>query len=83
MHDFQEQRQVHGQQCQVRGQRSKNGFYNKKNKNGLYNKTIIRFGFCDISVSVIRGSQWGGGFYGYRLKFWLFYGYRLIFSSYG
>ena len=30
-----------------------------------------------------RGSQWGGGFYGYRLKFWLFYGYRLIFSSYG
>ena len=23
------------------------------------------------------GSQWGGGFYGYRLKFWLFYGYRL------
>ena len=30
-----------------------------------------------------RGSQWGGGFYGYRLKFWLFYGYRLIFFSYG
>ena len=29
----------------------------------------------------IRGSQWGGGFYGYRLKFWLFYGYRLIFFS--
>ena len=28
------------------------------------------------------GSQWGGGFYGYRLKFWLFYGYRLIFFSY-
>ena len=25
-------------------------------------------------------SQWGGGFYGYRLKFRLFYGYRLIFS---
>ena len=21
-----------------------------------------------------RGSQWGGGFYGYRLEFWLFYG---------
>ena len=41
MHDFQEQ-------CQVRGQRSENGFYNKKNKNGLYNETIIRFGFCDI-----------------------------------
>ena len=30
-----------------------------------------------------RGSQWGGGFYGYRLKFLLFYGYRLIFFSYG
>ena len=29
------------------------------------------------------GSEWGGGFYGYRLKFWLFYGYRLIFFSYG
>ena len=26
MHDFQEQCQEHGQQCQVRGQRSKNGF---------------------------------------------------------
>ena len=31
-------------------------------------------------LAVLRGSQWGGGFYGYRLKFWLFYGYRLIFS---
>ena len=31
----------------------------------------------------LRGSQWGGGIYGYRLKFWLFYGYRLIFFSYG
>ena len=31
-------------------------------------------------VSQIRGFQWGGGFYGYRLKFRLFYGYRLIFS---
>ena len=31
----------------------------------------------------IRGSQWGGGIYGYRLKFWLFYGYRLFFFSYG
>ena len=27
----------------------------------------------------IQGSQWGGGFYGYRLKCWPFYGYRLIF----
>ena len=26
MHDFQEQCQVHGQHCEVRGQRSKNGF---------------------------------------------------------
>ena len=33
--------------------------------------------------TVTRGSQWGGGFYGYRLKFGLFYGYRLIFYSYG
>ena len=28
---------------------------------------------------VVGGSQWGGGIYGYRLKSWLFYGYRLIF----
>ena len=35
------------------------------------------------TTMVVRGSQWGGGFYGYRLKFWLFYGYRLIFFSYG
>ena len=34
-------------------------------------------------TTVKWGSQWGGGFYGYRLKFWLFYGYRLIFFSYG
>ena len=35
-------------------------------------------------VQVERGSQWGGSFYGlYRPKFWLFYGYRLIFSNYG
>ena len=33
-----------------------------------------------ISLGVlIGGSQWGGGIYGYRLKFWLFYGYRVIF----
>ena len=36
------------------------------------------FGFAFLS-SRFRGSQWGGGFYGYWLKFWLFYGYRLIF----
>ena len=35
------------------------------------------------TLTLRRGSQWGGGFYGYRLKFWLFYGYRLIFFSYG
>ena len=32
------------------------------------------------TLSLLGGSQWGSGFYGYRLKFWLFYGYRLIFS---
>ena len=31
---------------------------------------------------IIRESQWGGGFYGYRLTVCLFYGYRLIFFSY-
>ena len=36
-----------------------------------------------LSLAFIRGSQWGGGFYGYRLKVWLFYGYRLIIFSYG
>ena len=30
----------------------------------------------------VKESQWGGGFYGYRLKFWLFNGYRLMFFSY-
>ena len=33
--------------------------------------------------SINEESQWGGGFYGYLLKFWLFYGYRLIFFCYG
>ena len=41
MHDFQEQRQVHGQQCQVRGQRSKNGFYNKKIKMACMIKQLL------------------------------------------
>ena len=36
-------------------------------------------GFDFLTENLDRGSQWGGGFYGYRLKFWLFYGYRLIF----
>jgi len=36
------------------------------------------------SVYFNGGSQWGGSFYGYRLKFWLFYRYQLIFFfSYG
>ena len=56
MHDFQEQRQVHGQQCQVNRQQSKNGFLIRFIDNPfvviffktIYNKTIIRFGFCDI-----------------------------------
>ena len=39
--------------------------------------------FAPMRSSPSRGSQWGGGFYGYRLKFGLFYGYRLIFFSYG
>ena len=39
--------------------------------------------FKPLSMNVTRGSQWGGGIYGYRLEFWLFYGYRLIFFSYG
>ena len=33
-------------------------------------------------IPVLGGSQWSGGFYGYRLKFWLFYDYRVIFFSY-
>ena len=40
-------------------------------------------GYRDTDDAVRGGSQWGGGYYGYRLKFWLFYGYRLIFFSYG
>ena len=36
-----------------------------------------------LKTALHRGSQWGGGIYGYRLKFWLFQGYRLIFFSYG
>ena len=35
------------------------------------------------SLAMSRESQWGGGFYGYRLEFWLFYGYRLFFFSCG
>ena len=31
------------------------------------------------TILISRGSQWGGGIYGYRLKSSLFYGYRLIF----
>ena len=37
------------------------------------------FGHVSHSTELVRGSQSGGGIYGYRLKFWLFYGYRLIF----
>ena len=58
MHDFQEQRQVHGQQCQVRGQRSKNGFYNKKIKMAsiikqLLDSVFVISGIIKVSVSVI------------------------------
>ena len=34
---------------------------------------------CKFFQKHTWGSQWGGGFYGYRPKFWLFYGYRFIF----
>ena len=52
MHDFQEQGQVHGQQCQVHRQQCQvdhcdNSFVVIHFKT-MYNKTIIRFGFCDI-----------------------------------
>ena len=37
-------------------------------------------GWGDVDALMLEGgSQWGGGFYGYWLKFWLFYGCRLIF----
>ena len=29
------------------------------------------------TFSILRGSQWGDGFYGYRLKFWPISGQRL------
>ena len=35
------------------------------------------------NVCLKEGLNGGGGFYGYWLKFWLFYGYRLMFFSYG
>ena len=44
---------------------------------------FLKAGCGNIHLDIMRGSQWGGGFYGYRLKFLLFYGYRLIFFSYG
>ena len=52
MHDFQEQCQVHGQQCQV--DRCDNAFVVIFFKT-MYNKTIIRFGFCDIWNNQGRG----------------------------
>ena len=39
---------------------------------------IVRSSICIILPILLRGSQCGGGVYGYRLKIWLFYGYRLI-----
>ena len=36
---------------------------------------------ANLGIGLGRGSQWGGGYYGYRLKFCIFYGYRLIFFS--
>ena len=62
MHDFQEQCQVHGQQCPVRGQRSKNGFYNKKIRiaciiKQLLDSVIVISGIIKVSVSVISRSR--------------------------
>ena len=50
--------------------------------NGRLTALETRINMLPLEV-LVRGSQWGGGFYGYRLKFWLIYGYRLIFFSYG
>ena len=51
---------------------------------GILPQKILRFGGSEMLFSALsKGSQWGGGFYGYRLKFRLFYGYRLSFFSYG
>ena len=62
MHDFQEQCQVHGQQSQVRGQRSKNGFYNKKIRMAciikqLLDSIFVISGIIKVSVSVISRSR--------------------------
>ena len=35
-------------------------------------KSLLAFGKTTDTTDIIRGSQWGGVFYGYRLKFWLF-----------
>ena len=53
------------------------------NSSHLLNEKHWQYSHWNVLVMDIRGSQWGGGFYGYRLKFWLFYGHRLIFFSYG
>ena len=37
--------------------------------------TLMTFRLNPVHRTLSRGSQQGGGFYGYRLKFWLFYGY--------
>ena len=50
----------------------------------VYSKGTGPGGFpLELPLILTRGSQWGGGIYGYRLKSWLFYGYRLFFFSYG
>ena len=46
-------------------------------------RSTLTFTVAFHTLPLFWGSQWGGGFYGYRLKFSLFYGYRLIFFSYG
>ena len=40
------------------------------------------FSVIHVSIDIKRGSQWGVGLYGYRLKFLIFYGYigEFVFS---
>ena len=53
---------MHGQQCQVRGQQSKNGFYNKKIRMAciikqLLGSVFVISGIIKVSVGVISRSR--------------------------
>ena len=57
-----------------------------------YLRADMQYPLCFASYSSVKkrfkglfivSPQWGGVFYGYRLKFRLFYGYWLFFFSYG